>query len=166
MQVVKVSFPYWRTDMRYCPHCRRFNEGKPTICNFCGRTWYVRLCPRGHENPYNAQYCGTCGSSDLTETAGPRSWFFIAMKIVFWVFIGLLVYLIIATFFNLLRPPAVYQALNAAVIICLSSLVFQLALSMLPQSIGDGVRRIIRWGMKLVGKAIGWLLMKIWEVLK
>ena len=57
--------------MKYCPHCNRLNSGRPQLCFYCGHTWHVRLCPRGHENPPDAQFCGTCGSPDLTETAGP-----------------------------------------------------------------------------------------------
>lgn len=57
--------------MRFCPHCRRLNPGRPMFCHYCGRTWYVRLCPRGHESDPDAQFCGICGSADLTETAGP-----------------------------------------------------------------------------------------------
>ena len=57
--------------MRFCPHCRRLNPGRPVICHYCGRTWHVRLCPRGHENPPDSQFCGICGSADLSETAGP-----------------------------------------------------------------------------------------------
>ena len=57
--------------MRFCPHCRRLNPGRPVICHYCSRTWHVRLCPRGHENPPDSQFCGICGSADLSETAGP-----------------------------------------------------------------------------------------------
>jgi len=57
--------------MRYCPHCHRLNTGRPQICNYCSRTWHVRLCPARHENPPDAIFCGTCGSADLTETSGP-----------------------------------------------------------------------------------------------
>lgn len=60
--------------MKYCPFCKRLNSGRPRICRYCGRSWHQRLCPRGHENPHNAQYCGDCGSTELTETVGPRSW--------------------------------------------------------------------------------------------
>src|SRR5258707_14679804 len=59
--------------MKYCPFCKRLNSGRPAICNYCGRSWYHRLCSRGHENPHDAQYCGNCGSTDMTETVGRRS---------------------------------------------------------------------------------------------
>lgn len=60
--------------MKYCSFCKRLNSGRPKICMYCGRSWHQRLCSRGHENPSDAQYCGTCGSTELTETVGPRSW--------------------------------------------------------------------------------------------
>lgn len=55
--------------MRYCPNCRRINEAWPERCRFCGLTWNVRICRRGHQNPANAVFCGECGSGDLTDTA-------------------------------------------------------------------------------------------------
>jgi len=55
--------------MRYCPNCRRINEAWPERCRFCGLTWNVRICRRGHQNPPNAVFCGECGSGDLTDTA-------------------------------------------------------------------------------------------------
>jgi len=66
--------------MRYCPYCQRINVGRSQICNYCGRTWYIKLCHRGHENPYDVQYCGTCGSTDLTDPAGPRPWWSYAYR--------------------------------------------------------------------------------------
>jgi len=55
--------------MRYCPNCRRINEGWPERCRYCGLTWGVRFCRRGHPNPASAVFCGECGSGDMTETA-------------------------------------------------------------------------------------------------
>lgn len=55
--------------MRYCPNCRRINEGWPERCRYCAATWGVRICKRGHPNPANASFCGECGSADMTEPA-------------------------------------------------------------------------------------------------
>jgi len=78
--------------MRYCPNCNRWNSGRPQICFYCGRTWHIRLCPRGHENPPDAQFCGDCGSADLTETAGSRPfWIWIVWICVFVVLVDLIV---------------------------------------------------------------------------
>lgn len=57
--------------MKYCHGCRQWNLGQPPYCRFCGRTWNVRLCQSGHENPTSAMFCGICGSARLTEPA-PR----------------------------------------------------------------------------------------------
>jgi hypothetical protein len=55
--------------MRWCPSCRRISPGQPERCHYCGRTWNLRLCPSGHENPPDSQYCGLCGSARLSEPA-------------------------------------------------------------------------------------------------
>ena len=55
--------------MRYCPECRRINEGFPERCRYCGSTWGTRFCRRGHPNPSDAAFCGECGSADLSTTA-------------------------------------------------------------------------------------------------
>lgn len=52
--------------MRYCFHCGRVTLGEPLFCNFCGRTFDVKLCNRLHENPREAEVCSQCGSRDLT----------------------------------------------------------------------------------------------------
>src|SRR5262249_47309720 len=63
--------PSTRKNMRYCPNCKRLNFRRPVICMYCGRTWNVRLCPRGHVNRFDANFCGQCGNTELTDTSGP-----------------------------------------------------------------------------------------------
>jgi hypothetical protein len=55
--------------MRYCNHCKKFTGGHPPYCNFCGRSYGVKLCPRGHKNPRSAAACSECGSTDLSTPA-------------------------------------------------------------------------------------------------
>ncbi len=55
--------------MRYCPGCRRINEGWPERCRFCASNWGVRICKRGHFNPIDAIFCGECGSAEMSEAA-------------------------------------------------------------------------------------------------
>lgn len=50
----------------YCYNCNRITAGEPLFCNFCGRSYNVKLCPRLHPNPRNAQICSLCGSRDLS----------------------------------------------------------------------------------------------------
>lgn len=61
---------------RYCYNCNRITAGEPLFCNFCGRSYNVKLCPRLHANPRNSQICSQCGSRDLS-TPQP--------KVPFWV---------------------------------------------------------------------------------
>ena len=57
--------------MRFCPYCHRWNPGEPIRCRYCGRTWGVRLCPAGHENPTDAVHCGECGRVNMSDSSGP-----------------------------------------------------------------------------------------------
>ncbi|MGO9010635.1 MAG: hypothetical protein ACLQPN_11075 [Bryobacteraceae bacterium] len=52
--------------MKYCYNCDRITAGEPLFCNFCGRSYDVKLCPRMHPNPRKAQACSRCGSRDLS----------------------------------------------------------------------------------------------------
>jgi hypothetical protein len=57
--------------MKYCYQCGRVTAGKPLYCNSCGRSYNVKLCPRGHANPRSAEVCSQCGNRDLS-TPQPR----------------------------------------------------------------------------------------------
>jgi len=52
--------------MRYCNHCHRMTAGEPLFCNFCGRSYDLKLCQHRHPNPRNAEICSECGSRDLS----------------------------------------------------------------------------------------------------
>lgn len=52
--------------MKYCYECGRVTAGKPIFCNFCGRSYDVKLCPRLHQNPRIAEVCSQCGSRDFS----------------------------------------------------------------------------------------------------
>jgi len=57
--------------MRYCNNCHRITAGEPLFCNFCGRSYDMKLCPHRHVNPRNAEICSQCGSRELS-TPHPR----------------------------------------------------------------------------------------------
>ena len=57
--------------MKYCYHCDRVTIGEPLFCNFCGRSYDVKLCPNLHVNPRGASVCSKCGRTELT-TPQPR----------------------------------------------------------------------------------------------
>jgi hypothetical protein len=52
--------------MKYCYNCNRVTIGEPLFCNFCGRSYDIKLCPRMHVNPRNAAACSRCGSKELS----------------------------------------------------------------------------------------------------
>ena len=58
------------SHMRYCLSCHYFSANGP-ICTHCGRSFGGRLCnhKKRHLNPPDAQFCGQCGSTTLTEAA-------------------------------------------------------------------------------------------------
>ncbi len=52
--------------MKYCYECGRLTAGQPLFCNFCGRSYDVKLCSGKHANPRIAEVCSQCGSRDLS----------------------------------------------------------------------------------------------------
>ena len=52
--------------MTYCYNCGHMTAGEPLFCGKCGRTYDVKLCPRLHPNPRNAEVCSKCGSRELS----------------------------------------------------------------------------------------------------
>jgi len=57
--------------MKYCYECGKLTAGEPLFCNFCGRSYDVKLCPRLHVNSRVAEVCSQCGSRDFS-TPQPR----------------------------------------------------------------------------------------------
>ncbi len=80
--------------MRYCANCKKLTPGKPPYCNFCGRTYGVKLCPRGHKNPRIAECCSECGSMELSTPAPQRGAIRIAQLIGIGILSMLSVYLV------------------------------------------------------------------------
>jgi hypothetical protein len=58
-------------------------QGEPAYCNFCGRSYDVKLCPRRHQNPRGAEVCSQCGSRELStpQPKIPMSWRLLALMI-------------------------------------------------------------------------------------
>jgi hypothetical protein len=57
--------------VKYCYNCGRITVGEPLFCNFCGRSYDVKLCPKLHRNPRGTRVCSNCGSTELS-TPQPR----------------------------------------------------------------------------------------------
>jgi len=54
------------TSVKFCYHCGRVTVGEPLFCNFCGRSYDVKLCPKLHANPRGTRVCSKCGSTELS----------------------------------------------------------------------------------------------------
>jgi hypothetical protein len=64
--MVSASLFSNKTPMRYCYNCNRATIGEPLFCNFCGRSYNIKLCPKLHVNPRDAEACSRCGSRELS----------------------------------------------------------------------------------------------------
>src|SRR5437588_5519156 len=58
-------------SMKYCYECGRLTPGEPLFCNFCGRSYDVKLCPRLHVTPRGTRAWSKCESRELS-TPQPR----------------------------------------------------------------------------------------------
>lgn len=84
--------------MRYCNHCYRITTGQPLFCNYCGRSFDLKLCPSRHVNPRSAEICSQCGSRELS-TPHPRVPLWLApLAFLLSMFPGLLLFLLTLMF--------------------------------------------------------------------
>ncbi len=151
--------------MRYCPFCRRINPGYPIICYYCAHTWYVRLCPRGHENPPVAMHCGTCGSADLSETAGTRPLCTVCVKIgiVLILFVGII-------FLGRLFISSLHDVFSNLIpfIVCIVILIgiYKYALSVLPNPVRQILLKINGLILNMLSRIVARVGIKLKVVLK
>lgn len=77
--------------MKFCYQCGIVTAGKPLFCNFCGRSYDMKLCPRLHQNPRKAEACSRCGNRNLSipQPSRPILWQIAALAI--FIVAGLLV---------------------------------------------------------------------------
>src|SRR3954469_14225189 len=83
--------------MKRCTSCFRFHPGTPTFCSYCGRSFDVRICSRGHRNPRGVQFCAECGSADLSTPAPPASFLHHLSGFVLYLFSGVTIALSLIT---------------------------------------------------------------------
>lgn len=62
--------------MKRCTYCFRYSISEHPFCSRCGRSFDVRLCSRGHISPRGADFCGECGSGELSTPAPPATFLF------------------------------------------------------------------------------------------
>jgi hypothetical protein len=68
--------------VKYCAACNKITPGQPLFCQFCGCSFNVKLCPRFHPNPRNAELCSRCGSRDLSRPAPRVPWWARVIEVV------------------------------------------------------------------------------------
>jgi|SRR5579864_2077476 hypothetical protein len=90
--------------MKYCYSCGRETGGEPLFCNFCARSYDVKLCPKFHVNPRFAEACSQCGSRELSipHPKVPLSWQLSA----------LLAYVLAGVFLTYISVPLVFGFLK------------------------------------------------------
>ncbi len=100
--------------MKYCYECGRMTAGEPRFCQFCGRTYNVKLCPRRHENPRFAEVCSQCGSRELSTPQPKVSFLWRALEFISRVTVGLLIaYVLLSFVYGLLTTARTSDALMA-----------------------------------------------------
>ena len=100
--------------MKYCYECGRMTAGEPRYCQFCGRTYDVKLCPRRHENPRFAEVCSQCGSRELSTPQPKVSPVWRVLEFLARVMVGLLiVYVVLSFVYGLVTTPETGNALMA-----------------------------------------------------
>jgi hypothetical protein len=98
--------------MKYCYECGRITGGEPLFCNFCGRSYDVKLCPRHHANPRYADCCSQCGSRELSTPQPKVSFWWRVLEFLLRVLLGVvLAALSIALAGELLRNSVVQGCL-------------------------------------------------------
>jgi RNA polymerase subunit RPABC4/transcription elongation factor Spt4 len=129
--------------MKYCYNCGHITQGEPAYCNYCGRSYDVKLCPRGHQNPRGAEVCSQCGSRELStpQPKVPLTWRFAAILIRLGAGI-LLVYVSLALLIGLLRTPQ-FQHLLVATGLLLGGMWW--CYSKLPDWLQELIRTLWRW---------------------
>ena len=100
--------------MKYCYECGRMTAGEARYCQFCGRTYDVKLCPRRHENPRFAEVCSQCGSRELSTPQPKVSPVWRVLEFLARVMVGLLiVYVVLSFLYGIATTPQTGNALMA-----------------------------------------------------
>lgn len=129
--------------MKYCFNCGHFTQGDPAYCNHCGRSYDVKLCPRGHQNARGAEVCSQCGNRELStpQPKIPMSWRLLAILIRLG--LGLLLfYVSLSLLVALLRSPE-FQHFLVVVGLLLGSLWW--CYSKLPDWLQELIRTLWKW---------------------
>jgi hypothetical protein len=127
--------------MNYCYNCGHITPGEPLYCNYCGRSYDVKLCPRHHPNPRSADVCSKCGSRELStpQPKVPAMWKLLA--IVIRLGLGLFLFYVTLSFLVALARTTQFQQALVAVGLLLVAL--WLVWSKLPDWLQDVLRNLV-----------------------
>jgi hypothetical protein len=125
------------------------------FCSYCGRSFDVRICPRGHHNPRGAQFCAACGSADLSTPAPPASLLHQLSGAILYAFAGVLVVILIGAALISLVSAIDWQALNGPILMLVLMLgVLYWTTTLLPgpvKKLGKAAGRQVMKSMKRKG---------------
>jgi hypothetical protein len=128
--------------MNYCYNCGHITPGQPLYCNFCGRSYDAKLCPRHHENPRSADVCSQCGSRELStpQPKVPAMWKLLAILIRLG--LGLLLFYVTLSFLVTLARTTQFQ--QAMVAFALLLIALWLVWSKLPDWLQNVLRNLVK----------------------
>jgi len=127
--------------VRYCNSCRKITSGVPSYCNYCGKSYDVKLCSRGHPNPRGAEVCSECGSRSLS-TPHAHGGIVLWLLLVFGLIIPFVVLLLITLAYIGIYVQALFE--NSSEILPLMLIGFVLGLLWLLWILGSSsLRRLL-----------------------
>ena len=146
--------------MRICTNCKRAYSRENLFCPYCGMTRYRmgRVCNRGHSNPRDATFCGTCGSQEMSDVAPPPSILFRLGMVVLIIGVPALIIWAISPsltfYFSRLLLSLKYRVMDILIPgIFFTILLFGISL-LLPKHMGKYVRKVffsmVRYFLRLI----------------
>jgi hypothetical protein len=112
----------------------------------------VKLCPAGHVNPIDANFCGECGRANLSEPAGGTplpTWILKSLKCLFYVY---LTYIGLMVIYNMSQSELHDGQITLLLAIVILILGLNFALRHMKVTIGLNWRTILRG----IGKFVKW----------
>jgi hypothetical protein len=128
--------------MNYCYNCGHITPGEPLYCNYCGRSYDVKLCPRHHPNPRSADVCSQCGSRELStpQPKVPVMWKLLA--IIIRLGLGLFLFYVTLSFLVAVAKTTEFQ--QGLVAFALLLIALWLVWSKLPDWLQDILRNLVK----------------------
>lgn len=132
--------------MTYCYQCGQTTGGTPLFCNFCGRSYDVKLCPSRHVNPRTAEACSRCGSRNLSlpQPRVPLLWQILAVALLLVIGVSL-TYVSCALAIRVVKSLAEHGDVSPGLVVQVLGLAVSWGLwSILPDALRIVIRRRLR----------------------